>query len=389
MPGATIWDSDLSGFGVRVSKAGAKSYVLKYRVGAMQRWYTIGRHGSPWTPEKARQEAKRLLGRVAEGRDPAADRKRERHAETLAAFSKLYLSNYAEPFKKASSLRNDRANLNNHILPVLGAMRMNDITHGDIAQFHLSLKASPYMANRCVALLSHMFKKARAWGVCSGSDNPAQGIEKFEEKARERYLSAGEISRLGRALRVVERAGRRPYAVAGIRLLMFTGARHSEILTLRWDYVDLDRRVLRLPDSKTGAKTVSLSAPAVEVLSNLPRIAGNPYVICGRKEGERLVNLQKFWRRLRKAALIPDVRLHDLRHSFASVGASGGMSLPVIGALLGHKRTQTTARYAHLSDDPKKAAAESIAAVIDANLRGETGEVVYLSQGADAKSAAS
>lgn len=389
-PGETIWDGEIRGLGLRVFASGARAYVLKYRRGSVQRWHTIGLHGSPWTPEAARKEGLRLKRLVDKGRDPATEKAEEREAETLAAFAERYLSDYARPHKKASSVAEDERNLKNHILPALGRLRVKDIARADIARFHLGMKEMPYAANRCLALLSHMFRKAEAWGVRPDNSNPCTHVERFEEKGRKRFLSPKELRRLGRALAVVEHAGKAPYVVAAIRLLLFTGARLSEILELRWEHVDLPARVLRLPDSKTGAKTIALSAPAAAVLESLPREHGNPQVICGtvRRAGRRRkdgtpprLNLHHAWRRIRKAALIEDVRIHDLRHSFASVAVAGGMSLPLIGSLLGHSQPQTTARYAHLADDPRLAAADAVAATIAASMKGEGAEVIPLRKG--------
>ncbi len=379
-PGETIWDGEIPGFGLRVSKGGAKSYVLKYRRGRLQRWYTIGRHGAPWTPHNARQEARRLLGAIANGDDPANEKQDVKQAETLTEFASRYLETHAKVHKKASSATEDERNLRNHILPVLGNHRMRDITRQEISRFHHAMRDRPYAANRCLALLSHMFKKAEAWGVRPDNSNPCLHVEKYSEKARERFLSTRELKKLGRTLAVVERAGNAPYVVAAIRLLLFTGARLGEILSLRWDYVDFEAQCLRLPDSKTGAKTIALSAPALQVLADVPRMADNPHIICGSKAGAALVNLQKPWRRIRKAAHIPDVRIHDLRHSYASVAVSGGMSLPLIGSLLGHSQPQTTQRYAHLADDPRHAAADAVAREIAASLSGGSSTVVPLNR---------
>lgn len=376
--GATIWDGEIKGFGLRVSAKGAKSYVLKYRRGDVQRWYTIGRHGDPWTPETARKEALRLKTSIGEGRDPSTDKTAERQAETFQQFSAKYLEKHASKRKSYAELKRK---LDKDILPIIGKLRVKDITSNDIERVLDRMAGRPYSANRILSLLSHMFAKAEHWKDRPRNSNPCIGFEKHPEEARERFLSPKELSRLGRVLRVVDRAGKSPYEVAAIRLLLFTGARLSEILTLKWDYVDFDAERLNLPDSKTGKKSIALPPPALEVLHELPRQEGNDFVICGRKEGCRLVNLQKPWSRIRKAALIPDVRMHDLRHSFASVGASGGMSLPLIGSLLGHKQIATTARYAHLSDDPRKAAASQIAATIAANLNGEASTVVKLRAG--------
>jgi len=219
------------------------------------------------------------------------------------------------------------------------------------------------------ALLSKFFNWCERQGHRPDGSNPCRHVEKFGETKRERFLSAEELTRLGEALRAADaKRTASPWIIGAISLLALTGARLSEILTLKWEFVNLERAMIRLPDSKTGAKTLYLNAPALAVLNELPRVDGNPFVIVGERKGARLVNLQKPWRRIRKAAGLDDVRLHDLRHSFASVGAAGGMSLPLIGALLGHSQPQTTHRYAHLAADPLRAASETIAGSISSAL---------------------
>lgn len=375
--GETLWDDDLPGFGLRVSEGGARTFVLKYRAHGRQRWLTIGRYGV-FTPDEARTEAKRHLGEVAKGGDPALEKARARQGITLADFARRYTAEYAVAHKKPTSRDADRYHLKNHIIPRLGSMRMDAIARQEITKLHASLKDRPYTANRVLALLSHMFTIAAQWGVVPDGTNPCLHVPKFKEHSRERFLSPTELYRLGRALAVVDRAGKSPYVVAAVRLLLFTGARLNEILTLRWEYVDEGACLLRLPDSKTGRKTIPLVPATLEVLRDLPRHANNPYVICGSKQGGHLVNLQKAWRRLRKAALIPDVRIHDLRHSYASIAVAGGLSLPLLGSLLGHREHSTTMKYAHLADDPRIAAAGSIASRIAAQLAGEGGNVTFL-----------
>jgi integrase len=234
----------------------------------------------------------------------------------------------------------------------------------------------PYQANRVLAFLSALFNWAEKHGLRPDGSNPCRHVEKYREGRRERFLSQAELGRLGDALREAEQdKSCSPWVVAAIRLLTFTGARRNEILTLRWEHVSEEHESLFLPDSKTGRKAIHLNAPALALLQAIPRLEGNPYVICGEKAGQHLVNLEKPWRRIRKAAKLEDVRLHDLRHSFASVAASGGQSLILIGKLLGHSQPATTARYAHLADDPIKAASEAvggrIAAAMDGRAKGE------------------
>ncbi len=369
-----LWDSEVRGLGLRVQRTGgAKAFVLKYGMGrrGLTRKYTIGRVGSPWTVELARDEARRLLGLIASGVDPATTRATANATPTLAEFAERYLRDHAVPHKKPRSSEGDRANLERRILPVIGSLRLDRVTRADMTRFHLGMKETPTGANRCLALLSHMFTMAEKWGLRPDYSNPCRHVERFRENRRERFLSEAEMARLGTTLGEIEADGSEsPYVVAAVRLLIFTGCRMSEIVTLRWDYVDMELGALRLPDSKTGAKVIVLNAPARAVLAGLPRLGGNEYAILGIKSGAPLSDLEHPWRRIRVRAGIPDVRLHDLRHSFASVGASHGESLLVIGALLGHARAETTRRYAHLSDDPLRAAAEAIGDRIAAAMSG-------------------
>jgi integrase len=363
-----IWDSDLSGFGLKVTPRGRKTYVVQFRVGGRQgttRRVSLGPHGK-LTPEKARAEAKQILGEAAAGRDPVELRKSATAARlSLAEAMERFFEEHVEPKRKARTAAEYRRAAGLHIYSVLGSKRLGEINRTDVSRLHHAMRDKPYQANRTLALLSSFFNWAERHGLRPDGSNPCLHVEKYAERKRERYLSEDEIQRLGVVLTTMEDDGRvTPWIAAAVRLLLFTGARLSEILTLRWNEVDLDNGLLRLPDSKTGAKTIYLPPPAIEVLSTLPRIDGNPYVICGAKPGSHLVNLEKPWRRIRKAAGLDDVRLHDLRHTFASVAARNGLSLPVIGALLGHSQPATTARYAHLSADPLREAAGRIAGEI-------------------------
>ena len=232
------------------------------------------------------------------------------------------------------------------------------------------MKVIPYQANRVRSLLSSILNLAEVKGIRPLNSNPCRHVKPYKEEKRERFLSPEELARLGEVL--ADNQDKLLFAVAAIRLLLFTGARLGEIRDLKWEYMDWDRAEARLPDSKTGAKTLHLPPPAMQILSELPRVEGNPYVIVGKGEGKQFAKLGKPWTRLRKEAGLEDVRLHDLRHAFASVAASSGMGLPIIGKLLGHTQAQTTQRYAHLASDPVKAAAEKVAGIISDALEGKS-----------------
>jgi len=364
---AVLWDAELKGFGCRVQRGNVKSYILHYRVGsgrgAPLRKLTIGRHGSPWTPDSARAEAKKLLGRIEEGADPASDKSARRDAPTVTDIAERFLAEHVEAKRKTSTATEYRRLLSKVILPVLGKRKVADIARADIAKLHHANRATPYQANRVLAVLSKMFNLAERWGLRSDASNPCRHIETFAERKRERMLSPAELGRLGDAL--AAHCGS-PFPVAAIKLLVFTGARLGEVLGMRWEWVDFERGEARLPDSKSGAKTLHLPPPALEVLAGLERQDGNAFVIVGHKPGAAMVNLEKPWRAIRKVAELDDVRLHDLRHAFASVAASSGMGLPIIGKMLGHSQPATTHRYAHLAADPVKDAAAAVAAKIAA-----------------------
>ncbi len=266
------------------------------------------------------------------------------------------------------------------VLPKIGKLKTDQVSNADIARLHHELKNSPYQANRVLAVVSKMFGWAERHGYREGGTNPAKHVERYRESKRERFLSSAEYGSLADALAQAEADGSvSPFSIAAVRLLVFTGARLSEILTLKWEHVDFERALLLLSDSKTGQKAIPLPAPALEVLTSIPRVENNPYVICGAKPDAHLVNLQKPWRRIRKAAGLDDVRLHDLRHSFASAAAATGASLPLIGKMLGHTQAQTTQRYAHLADDPVRAAGEKAGAwITSAMTGGKDAEIVKL-----------
>lgn len=355
------WDGDLSGFGIRVWPSGRKSFVLWFRnASGRARKMTLGAYGQ-LTVDQARKLALGKLAEIATGDDPAEKKVSARRGNTVSELADRYLSEHAIPKKKPESVKADRRLLNTAILPRIGRRAVPDVSRKDIGELHHAMRKTPVQANRVIALLSKMFNLAEAWGLRPDGSNPCRHIQKFKERGRERFLSGEEMVRLAGVLDEAQETGQEsPVAVAAIRLLLFSGMRKTEVLTLEWTHVDLDRQVADLPDSKTGKKTVHLSAPALAVLADLPRLKGNPYVFPGRKPGSRFVGLQKVWERIRSKADIEDVRLHDLRHTFASVGVTDGLSLPMIGKLLGQKQASTTLRYAHLAEDPQKEATEQI-----------------------------
>jgi integrase len=378
---AYIWDDELSGFGLKVTPAGRKVYLIQYRLGGRKgrtRRVTLGIHGR-LTPDQARTDANRLLGEVAAGRDPAAQRDTGKADKTLGAVLHQFMREHTEAKLKASTIEEYRRLVRLYIKPQLQRRIIGEIKRTDVARVHHDLRDKPYQANRVLALLSGLFNWAEKHGLRPDGSSPCRHVQKYRERKRERFLSHAELAQLGDALRQAEQdQSCSPWTIAAIRLLVLTGARRNEILTLRWEQVNLEHGSLLLPDSKTGKKAIHLNPPATVVLEKIQRLEGNPYVICGERAGRHLVNLEKPWRRLRKAANLAGVRLHDLRHSFASVAAMGGMSLPVIGAMLGHTKSTTTARYAHLADDPVKAASHAVGRRIAAAMDGGGGEIVDL-----------
>ena len=394
-PGEVVWDSEVRGFGVRCQRRD-KVYVLKFRFQGRQRWLSIGRHGSPWTPDKARNEARRLLGMVADGADPGVARDEAKADLSVSDLCNLYVAEGCVT-KRASTIDRDRGRIERHIKPLLGRKHCRSITRTDVERMMQSIangktatdiRTGPRgraivtggkgTASKAVTLLGAIITFAVNRGL--RPDNPAHGIQTFKPTKFERFLSPAELGRLGEALSEAESEGVNQSAVNAIRLLIMTGCRKSEILTLRWQDVDFERSCLRLPESKTGAKIVPVGAAVLKLLEGLPRFDGNDYVLPGSKEGGHFVGLAKVWRRIRERARLSDVRLHDLRHSFASVGATGGDSLYMIGKLLGHRQSGTTARYAHLADDPLKDAADRISGTIAAAMSSnpDGAEVVML-----------
>lgn len=395
-----VFDSALVGFGVRVMPSGVKQFFIQYKPPAgragERRRLTIGRYGT-MTVDQARIEARRLLALVTQGRDPAAERAARRGAPTVGEVAPKFLE-LVHAKRKPTTASEYARQLNKHILPALSSKRIAEVTRPDVAALHLALRDRPYLANRVLALCGAFFHWAEEQDFRPAYSNPTRHVEPYPEHRRERYLTPSEFKALGAALETAGSIGlppapsrRRkapppgkikhtpkaagnpipanPYALALLRFLMLSGWREGEARLLKWDEINLERGFATLGDTKTGRSVRQLGAPAVELLAELPRLQGCPYVFPGATAAKPIVNITRLWESVRHAAGLDDLRIHDLRHAFASVAASGGLSLPLVGALLGHRNASTTQRYAHLGADPAKIAADRVANDVNAMLR--------------------
>lgn len=357
-----IWDDDMPGFGLRVLKSGKKTYQIQYRKGGRTRRNSIGMHGTI-TPDEARKIAKETLGRVAKGDNPAEERAIHRGASTVADVCERFMNEYVPIHCKETTAKEYRRSVDMFIKPVIGTRKVPDIIRTDIAKLHHGLRDKPYQANRTLGVISVIFNQCEIWGLRPDGSNPCRHVKKYTEKKRERFLSEDELKRLWETLDECERDGSESAAACNTyRLLILTGCRLGEIQTLKWDYVKEDG--IYLPDSKTGAKKVYIGKAVHDTLATIKPTPDNPYVIPGTIEGNYLTDLQRPWRRIRKRAELNDLRIHDLRHSFASFGLASGLSLAEIGKLLGHSQVQTTARYAHLAEVVANNSAEKTTTLI-------------------------
>ena len=362
-----FWDRDLTGFGVRVYPSGGKVYVAQAREQTgdrLPRRVTVGRHGV-LNADDARQRAALIIARIRAGEDPvplplAA---RLNGGPTVADLAERYLDEHVEARLKPRTQTSVRGVLRRHILPALGRLHLEAVERSHVVELHRELSDRPVTANRAVKVLSHMYRLAEGWGLVPEGLNPCRSVEKYPERSRERFLTDAEFDRLGQALdEALDSGAVSPLAVTAIHLLMLTGCRKSEILTLRWTDVDPEAGELRLADAKSGPRTVQLPPAAVGLLGTLPRRNDSPWVFPGGdRDGRVRGGLDRAWHIVRAGADLKDVRLHDLRHSFASRALALGETLPVIGKLLGHHDIETTARYAHLAQDSVHQAAERIA----------------------------
>ena len=366
-----VWDRRLTGFGVRVYPTGGKVYIAHARGPDGPKRVKVGRHGV-LNADEARQRAALIIARIKAGEEPLLEPVAST-GPTVAEVVERFRRDHIAVRLKAASARRLESVIRWHILPAFGNRPMAGIERKDVLALHQRMSGTPNQANRVLRTLSLMYTLAADWGLLppelpsaglpSAGHNPCSGIAKYPDRRRERFLTDAEFVRLGDVLNEAEeRGGASAPSIAAIRLLLLTGCRKSEILTLRWEHVDLDAAQLHLPDTKTGSRTVSLPEEALMVLEAIPRAPSNPWVIVGRRSGTHLKSLDVGWRTLRARAGLEDVRIHDLRHSYASRALALGENLPMIAKLLGHKQIETTARYAHLADDSVHASAERIAA---------------------------
>lgn len=391
------WDGELKGFGVRVRPTGAKSFIAFYRTGGRNspvRKVTIGTVGK-MDVEKAREAARKILAGAELGQDHAAEKAKARAEKTVNELCDLYVAEGCET-KKPSTMNVDRGRIARHIKPLLGKKRVGEVQRDDIERFmrdvasgktatdvktvkrgRAIVEGGKGTATRTVGLLGGIFSFAVARKL--RSDNPVRGVKRYPDQKRETFLSNQQFATLGAALSAAETDGANASAVAIIRLLAFTGARKSEIAKLKWDEVDMERGYLGLNDTKTGQKAKQVGAPVVEILSRVSKIQGSDFVFPATTGSNAFQGADKIWRKVRAAAGFPKLRIHDLRHSFASAGLARGDTLPLIGAILGHKDVKTTSRYAHLAAEPIKMAADNISRTVQAAFNGNaSAEIVPL-----------
>lgn len=360
-PRDILWDTAITGFACIAFKNGKKTFIAQWRDHGRLRRAHLGQYGA-LTPDQARAEAQKLLGKVAAGADPIGDRAAARHAQPFRVIAEEYLKDLAALKRAPSTIAEYRRLLEASIYPCIGNIKMVELRRVDVHELHRGLSKSPYIANKCVAVISAVWNWHAKLHSLPATSNPC-AITKNPETHRIRILSPAELERLGEALAT---STANPSAIAAIRLLLLTGCRLNEILHAKHEYIDFERHVLNLPTSKTGAREVYLNDAAIEILASIEKVKDSPYLFHGTRPGLPLHDIKKPWRAVIAAAGLEGLRIHDLRHAHASVGAAAGLSLPIIGKLLGHSQPATTARYAHLAADPIHAAANQIGEKISA-----------------------
>lgn len=360
-PGEIVWDTELSRFGVR-SRRGTKSYFVKVRIDGRQRWLNIGRHG-PMTASEARASARQALAEVDSGKDPTRERDRARATPLFAEFAEQWLIDHVERKRKSATAAEYRRIVKLHLGPSIGKVRIDRLDRADALKIHAQLSRTPYFANRVIAVLSALMTFGEKLGHRPQFSNPCRGVERYREHKRKRFLSLAELAALWEHLVEMQASGTNPFIVGALKLLILTGMRREEVLSLKWAYVDFGAGMIRLADAKTGARDVIISRHALALLNALPRVDGNEYVFPGLKDGQRLINVSKTWSTIRNTLGFRDVRLHDLRHSAASALARTS-PLHVVKHALGHSEIATTSGYSHAANDDVRAAVDCLALAI-------------------------
>ena len=362
-----VWDADLPGFGIRVYASGRKLWCVQSRSpGGGPKRVALGLC-EELEPKEARRRAGLVIDRIKQGLDP--EPLPPVRPPTVADLAERYMAAHVRVNCRPKTVETFERLLRLYILPELGSLVLLEVDRVQVSALHRKLCDKPYQANAALDVLARMFRLAEAWGMTPARRNPCRSIRRYREVRRERFLTPEEYRRLGRVLDKAEADGSVfPPAIAAIRLLLLTGCRRNEIVTLTWDDVDHRAGELRLRDGKTGWRSVPLTPAVAHVLSTIPRLRGNRWVITGRRKGDRLKSLDEIWAVLRTRAGLEDVRLHDCRHSYASRALALGEGLSMIGALLGHARVATTARYAHLARDSEKASAARVGGSIGADI---------------------
>ncbi len=376
---AFLWDREVRGFGLKTTPTGHKVYLLQYRHRGRVRRYTIGAHGSPWTPESARQEALRLLVEVASGSDPAERKARRSGGATVAELCARYMTDHAKRYNAETTVRRVTYLVEKQIKPALGTRKVEDVTRADVIRFHEQRKGTPRQANIALTILSKMFNLAEVWGLRPEHSNPVRLVRRFAENKRERFLSEDELGRLGFALTAAEqRHATRPVSLLAIRLLALSGCRLGEVLALKWEHVDPVVGALRLPSAKAGARAHPVGTEVLKLLESISSTKGSPWVFNGQRHGDHISEsvVEKAWARLRKAAKLGDCRIHDLRHTVGTYSGQTGANAFLVRDKLGHKTLAMTGRYVSRDASPLRALSDVVEARIGAALSGEKPQTV-------------